>query len=121
MENEDWDLTALDWNAAPPEKEKKKKEEKRQPEKRIRPVAEEFSYKYLYRRAFSEKHPDKLRLSMFRCHAKIIAGRTPDFAFSVQTSANMDTNPRTEQGCIQISEESYMFFKNYLDGIISFL
>lgn len=46
---------------------------------------------------------------------------TDDFNFSVQTSANMTTNPRTEQACIQISDESYSFFYDYLSGIKSFI
>lgn len=69
---------------------------------------------------FYKGHPEQGRLAMFKCHAKIIVGKTPDFAFSVQTSANMDTNPRTEQACIQIGDETYDFFKTYLDGIISY-
>lgn len=30
------------------------------------------------------------------------------------------TNPRTENGCITISNEIYKFYKDYFDGIKSF-
>lgn len=32
-------------------------------------------------------------------------------------SANINTNPRTEQGVITINRELYQFYKDYFDGI----
>ena len=60
------------------------------------------------------------RIAIFRNHTKIYAGIGPKFAFGIETSANINTNPRAENGCITIGEEIYHFYKNYFDGIISF-
>ena len=42
------------------------------------------------------------------------------FAFGIQMSANINTNPRTEQACITIDRGIYDFYKDYFDGINSF-
>lgn len=60
------------------------------------------------------------RLAVFRNHSKIFAGIGEKFAFGIETSANVNTNPRTENGCITISNEIYEFYKDYFDGIKSF-
>lgn len=67
------------------------------------------------------ENPGKGRICIFRNHSKIIAGTDDlDFNFYVQTSANMDTNPRTEQACIQMGRSGYEFVRAYFDGIVSF-
>jgi hypothetical protein len=60
------------------------------------------------------------RVAVFKNHSKIFAGHNKDFYFGIQTSANMNTNPRTENGCITISKDIYDFYKDYFDNIISF-
>lgn len=60
------------------------------------------------------------RMAVFRNHSKIYAGYGEKFAFGIETSANVNTNPRTENGCITISDEIYHFYKDYFDGITSF-
>lgn len=61
------------------------------------------------------------RIALFRNHSKIFAGHDGgDFYFGIQTSANINTNPRTENGCITISREIFKFYKEYFDGINSF-
>ncbi len=60
------------------------------------------------------------RVCVFRNHAKIWAGTGKKFAFGIQTSANMNENPRTEQGCITIGKDIFEFYKAYFDGIVSF-
>lgn len=60
------------------------------------------------------------RLAVFRNHSKIYAGYGQKFAFGIETSANVNTNPRTENGCITISDEIYQFYRDYFDGIVSF-
>lgn len=42
------------------------------------------------------------------------------FAVGIETSANINTNPRTENGCLTIGKEIYEFYKEYFDKIISF-
>ena len=61
------------------------------------------------------------RVAVFRNHAKIYAGYGPKFAFGIQSSANINTNPRTENGCITIGRDIYEFYREYFDGIISFV
>ena len=60
------------------------------------------------------------RMAVFRNHSKIFAGIGDKFDFGIETSANVNTNPRTENGCITISNDIYQFYKEYFDGIKSF-
>jgi len=60
------------------------------------------------------------RVAVFRNHSKIFAGYGDKFYFGIEGSANINTNPRTENACITIGKEIYDFFKAYFDGIISF-
>lgn len=71
---------------------------------------------------FYARHPEAGRAAVFRNHSKIYAGcnEKDGFYFGIQTSANINTNPRTEQGCITIDKGLYEFYKDYFDGIISF-
>jgi hypothetical protein len=59
------------------------------------------------------------RIAVFRNHSKIYAGYGNKFYFGVQTSANINTNPRAENGCITIGKDIYDFYKDYFDKIIS--
>ncbi len=60
------------------------------------------------------------RVVVFRNHAKIFAGYGDKFYFGIETSANINTNPRTENGCITIDKGLFEFYKAYFDGIVSF-
>ena len=60
------------------------------------------------------------RIAVFKNHSKIFAGYGDKFYFGIQTSANINTNPRTENGCITIDEKIYHFYNDYFKGIISF-
>lgn len=60
------------------------------------------------------------RIAVFKNHSKIYAGIGPKFAFAVETSANINTNPRTENGCITIDHGIYEFYREFFDGIKSF-
>lgn len=53
----------------------------------------------------------------FRNHSKIYAGVGEQFAFVIESSANINTNPRTEQGVITINRKLYQFYKDYFDEI----
>ena len=59
-------------------------------------------------------------IKVFKNHSKIFAGVGDKFAFSIQSSANINTNPRVENGCITIGKDSYLFYKEFFDGINSF-
>ncbi len=60
------------------------------------------------------------RIAVFRNHSKIFAGIGNKFAFGIETSANINTNPRCENGCVTIGEGIFEFYKQYFDGIKSF-
>jgi hypothetical protein len=60
------------------------------------------------------------KVVVFRNHAKIIAGYGEKFYFAIESSANINTNPRAENTCLTISKGIYDFYKEYFDGIISF-
>ncbi|MDZ4244228.1 MAG: hypothetical protein U1C57_03940 [Candidatus Doudnabacteria bacterium] len=60
------------------------------------------------------------RVCVFKNHAKIFAGYGAKFYFGIETSANINTNPRTENGCITIGKDIYDFYREYFDGVISF-
>jgi hypothetical protein len=64
--------------------------------------------------------PDIGRIAIFRNHSKIFAGKGEKFYFGIQTSANVNTNPRCENGSITIGKPIYEFYKEYFDGIVSF-
>ena len=61
------------------------------------------------------------RIAVFKNHSKIFAGYGDKFHFGIETSANINTNPRTENGCITIGEDIYEFYRPYFDGIKSFV
>ena len=60
------------------------------------------------------------RIAVFKNHSKIFAGIGNKFCFGIATSANINTNPRTENGTITIGKDIYKFYKDYFDGIESF-
>lgn len=76
-----------------------------------------FEYKKL--KEVFEKH-NCGRIAVFKNHSKIFAGYGGKFYFGIETSANINTNPRAENGCITISKEIFDFYKGYFDKIVSF-
>lgn len=60
------------------------------------------------------------RIAVFKNHSKIYAGWGNKFAFAIESSANINTNPRTEQGVITIDRGLAEFYKQYFDRIKSF-
>lgn len=60
------------------------------------------------------------RVCVFRNHAKIYAGTGPKFCFAVESSANINTNPRTENTTIHIGADIFEFYKEFFDGIKSY-
>lgn len=60
------------------------------------------------------------RVCVFRNHAKIYAGSGDGFDFAIESSANINTNPRTENTTITLNTGLYNFYKDFYDGIKSF-
>ena len=77
-----------------------------------------YKLEYALLRPIIEAHGG--RVAIFRNHAKIFAGYGEKFYFGIETSANINTNPRTENGCITIDKKLFEFYKEYFDGIVSF-
>lgn len=77
------------------------------------------SYRFEYAKLRDLMIKYRGRLVCFRNHSKIYAGYGKKFAFGIETSANINTNPRTENGCITIGRDIFDFYRQYFDGIIS--
>ena len=69
-------------------------------------------------KALVQKHGG--RVALFRNHSKVMAGFGRDFDFSIASSANVNTNPRTEQATVTIDTDVALFYKEFYDGIKSF-
>lgn len=72
---------------------------------------------------FYKENPEAGRAVIFRNHSKIYAGcnESEGFYFGIQTSANINTNPRTEQGSITVDFGIFEFYREYFEGIRSFV
>lgn len=57
------------------------------------------------------------RVVCFNNHSKIYAGNKGDFHFCIESSANINTNPRTEQTCITIDKGLSDFYINYFSRV----
>lgn len=60
------------------------------------------------------------RVARFRNHSKIMAGFGSRLSFAIESSANINTNPRTEQAVITVDRGLAEFYKEFFDGINSF-
>ena len=60
------------------------------------------------------------RVAIFRNHSKVYAGIGNKFAFAIESSANINTNPRTENTTIHIDLQLFYFYKSFYDGIKSY-
>ena len=60
------------------------------------------------------------RVCIFRNHSKVFAGIGDSGAFAIESSANVNTNPRTEQTAIHMSADLFLHYKEFFDGIKSF-
>lgn len=60
------------------------------------------------------------RLCIFRNHSKVMVLIGERFDAVIESSANVNTNPRTEQTVITIDSELAKWYKDIFDGIISF-
>ena len=63
------------------------------------------------------------RVCVCKNHSKVFAGynKERDFYFIIQTSANVNTNPRIENGCITIDRACYEFYKDFYDSLESYV
>lgn len=55
------------------------------------------------------------RVCRFWTHAKLVFAYGDKYDFAIESSANINTNPRTEQTCITVSTDLAGFYKGYFD------
>lgn len=60
------------------------------------------------------------RVAIFRNHAKVMVLFGEKFDAVIESSANVNTNPRTEQSCITVDTELAIWYKKFFDDIKSF-
>lgn len=70
---------------------------------------------------FYDANPGVGRAIVFRNHSKTYAGynEAENFYFGIQSSANINTNPNTEQGSITVSKGIFDFYKQFFDSIMN--
>lgn len=78
-----------------------------------------YSYEYGLLLELCKDYPE-CRVAIFRNHAKIMGGIGPKFAFVSESSANVNTNPRSEQTTVTIEEDLFWWYKDIFDGITTF-
>ena len=57
------------------------------------------------------------RTARIRNHAKLMVFFGEKFSGTIESSANVDTNPRIEQTCITINKELAEFYKDFFDSM----
>jgi hypothetical protein len=60
------------------------------------------------------------RVAVYRTHAKLFLCRAGNRAWVVESSANINTNPRAENTVITADLDLFLHHKQYLDGVKSF-
>lgn len=60
------------------------------------------------------------KMSIFRNHSKVMVVYGERFNAVIESSANVNTNPRTEQTCITLDDSLCDFYLEFFNGIISF-
>lgn len=60
------------------------------------------------------------KMSIFRNHSKVMVVYGEKFNAVIESSANVNTNPRTEQTCITLDDDLCDFYLEFFNGIISF-
>lgn len=85
-------------------------------------VGEIFKGSYAKEYALLVKNCSKYgcRLVIFRNHSKITLAFGEKFDAAIETSANVNTNPRSEQATITIDSELAHWYKNIFDNITPF-
>jgi hypothetical protein len=63
------------------------------------------------------------RVCVFRNHSKLMVGYgygSGELAFAIESSANINTNPRAEQTAIHVDRDLADFYREFLDGVKSY-
>ncbi len=74
-------------------------------------------------KTFFRQHPEVGRVAVSLNHSKVFAGANyaERFFFGIQSSANINTNPRVEQSSITIDKGIFEFYKGFFDKVETFV
>lgn len=78
------------------------------------------SYSAEYERLKTMVAKMKSRVCVFRNHSKVFAGKGEHFDFVIESSANINTNPRTENTVITIDKRLCREYFRFFGGITTF-
>ncbi len=78
------------------------------------------SYRPVYDKVCKDLIVQDARVAVFRNHSKVCAGYGDQYAWAMESSANVVSNPRCENMTISIDEQTADFYKAWYDGIKSF-
>lgn len=70
-----------------------------------------------YARAVALAERYGFRLVVARNHSKVMAARCGDYCLAIESSANVNTNPRIEQTAIHASRELFDFYREFFSGL----
>jgi len=77
------------------------------------------SYRKEYEKLKEMTKTYNITATYFHNHSKIISGNSKEYYFNVESSANMNTNPRTENASITIDKGLHLFYRDYYNNIKS--
>lgn len=78
------------------------------------------SYAPIYKYVLEECLTPGARCAIARNHSKVMVCFGEKFDCVIESSANIDSNPRIEQTTITVSTELAEFYKDFFDGIQPF-
>ncbi len=69
------------------------------------------------------RHPGRGRLVIARNHSKVMLAMNDATGYyaAIESSANVNTNPRIEQTAIHRSADLYYFYRDFFDGLRSII
>ena len=78
------------------------------------------SYGMIYQFILNECLTEGARCAIARNHSKVMVCFGERFDCVIESSANIDTNPRIEQSTVTVSTELATFYKDFFDGIVPY-
>lgn len=78
------------------------------------------SYPFEWEKLKQVARDQQSKLINFKNHSKVMGGIGDKYTFAIEISANINTNPRTEQANITIDRGLFEFYYKYFDNIQSF-
>lgn len=66
-----------------------------------------------------EANGGDVKIAIARNHAKVLLGKNDDLGvyLTIESSANVNTNPRIEQACLTLDQELFEFYQGFFAGL----